>query len=306
MKQDSNILSIDSNFDLKLESFASEIMRQSKLTRKELKLEEIIVNPLGPLKRKSAYEVREIREKQTEIERVLYINVNRFGLFDNLPEKLMVQSLGEEESAIVKTQSNTRQIKEARKFFLPFEQAFYLPQIHMEELEQEWTEHFPNFIDEIWELDQYKDCLDQRQNFILIHIIPEASRLVGNWDLIGLCFEAVLSKPVNINFENNKEIKIPKSENSMTIDLGSEDAFLGESFFEDIPNLIISIYGVMLHEVESFLPLGKNRRLLEQVLYSYFIPLDLIPFTNIEVTNDTWGFELGQAYLGYTIQLDKN
>ena len=42
MKQDSNILSIDSNFDLKLESFASEIMRQSKLTRKELKLEEII------------------------------------------------------------------------------------------------------------------------------------------------------------------------------------------------------------------------------------------------------------------------
>lgn len=50
-------------------------------------------------------------------------------------------------SSLAKAKAIERQIADARKFFLPFEQAMFLPRIDLEQLEQKWTEGLPKFIE---------------------------------------------------------------------------------------------------------------------------------------------------------------
>lgn len=79
---------------------------------------------------------------------------------------------------------------------------------------------------------------------------------------------------------------------------------MGELFRDDIPALEIGIEGITLTELQDFLPGGKHRRLLEELLYSYFLPLDVTIVTRIGVTEDAWGFTFGQAVLGYNAKLN--
>jgi predicted component of type VI protein secretion system len=67
--------------------------------------------------------------------------------------------------------------------------------------------------------------------------------------------------------------------------------------------LRIVIKGVTSNELPDFLPEGKSRKLIDELLCGYFIPID-VPYTiKIDVTNDGTGMEVGEVTLGFNTVL---
>ncbi len=283
-------------FDIKAETVAATMLAQDA----DLHVEQLVISPRGAGKRRSNHEVREIRKRQYDYDEVWLIEINRKGLFDTLPENLFLRIDDDYPDSKAKAKALDQQIIEARKFFLPFEQAMYQPRIESEQLEQQWTEGFPAFIEKIWGFPAFADCLTHRQRFLLSYLLPEAHRISGDWVLTRLCFEAVLRKEVTLKFMEPITYEIPSD--TQTMDLG--DLVIGESFRDDIPALEVSINGVTLNDLDDYLPDGKRRRVLEELLYNYFLPLDATVVTRINVTEDAWGFTFGQAVLGYNVRFN--
>lgn len=302
MQQMDDILGISAIFDIRVETLAATLLEQADGGLQDFGLEHLVVAPIGSEKRRYSKDVEGIRKKYYDHETALMIQVNRKGLFDTLPDGLFLRLDEEYKDAKTRTKAIAQQIKEARKFFLPFEQAMFHPRIEAEQIEQKYTESFPDFINEIWGLNEFTDCLNDRQQFLLCYLLPEAYRIVGNWKLTGLCFEAVLQKPIDLKFVAPKRLDIPSTESADgSLRLG-ENTILGESFQDDIPSLEVHVRGVTYNDIFDFLEDGKKRKVLEELLYSYFIPLDVPVETKIIVTEDTLGFTLGEAVLGYNVK----
>ncbi len=296
-------MSISAIFDIRVETLAATLLAQTDGKMEDFDVEQVVVSPKGHARRRVEHDVKRIRKKEFESDIALLFEVNRKGLFDTLPKRLFLRLDEEYKDAIHRTKSIEQQIADARKFFLPFEQAMYHPRIEAEQLEQKWTENFPPFVEKMWGLNAFDDCLSMRQKFLLCYLIPEAYRVVGNWELTGLCFEAILRKPVNLNFVAPIELEIPEAESSSSEMRLGEDAILGTTFKDDMPALKVSIKGITLMELPDYLPEGKKRKIIEELLYSYFLPLDVTVITQIDVTNDAWGMTIGEAVLGYSVQL---
>lgn len=303
MKDLSDILNITAIFDIRVETLAAALLARSNGGQQEFDIEQAVISPVGHARRRSSREVKAVKRKYYEQDTALFIEVNRKGLFDTLPERLLLRLDEPYKNATERTRAIEQQIREARKFFLPFEQAMYHPRIEAEQLEQHWTEHFPDFVETIWGLPLFEDCLDSRQRFLLCYLLPEAYRVVGNWELTGLCFEAVLQKPVNLNFVPPKQLKIPNNDTPANeLQLG-RDTILGDAFKDDMPAIEVGVKGVTVNDLPDYLPGGGKRKVLEELLYSYFLPLDVSVITRILVTDDSWGFTLGEFFLGYNMRI---
>ncbi len=259
----------------------------------------------GHGERRSGKDIAEVRKKYFEQDTALMLSVNREGLFDTLPPRLFLRLDESHDTPLKRTQAIEQQIREVRQFFLPFEQAIYHPRIKVEQLEQQWTEGFPDFIQDIWGLRDFGDALDERQRFLLCYLLPEAYRVVGNWELTGLCFEAILQKPVDLVFVEPVELENPDAKVAAS-ELKLGEAVMGASCKDDIPSLEVQVRGVTGEDLEDFLPGGKGRQVLVDLLYSYFLPLDVAVITSIVVTEDSWDFVFGESVLGYNVQLKKS
>lgn len=304
MEKLDDILTISTNFDVRTETLAASLLAQADDTIDGFGLDQIVVAAKGNAKRRYARDVAGVRKKYYDHDTALLISTNRKGIFDTLPKRLFLRLDDQYENAKARTKAIEKQILEARKFFLPYEQAIYHPRIEAEQIEQKYTEQFPEFIKELWGLPEFEDCLDDRQRFLLSYLLPEAYRLVGNWQLTGLCFEAILQKPVNLHFIPPMELDIANSETpAFQMRLGI-DAVVGDTFKDDMPALEVIVKGITNQDLPDFLPGGTKRRILEELLYSYFVPLDIPVITKILVTEDSMGFELDTAVLGYNVMLN--
>lgn len=300
-----DILSISALFDVRVETLAATFLKQADGALEDFGLEQVVVSPKGGARRRVGNDVERVRQRTYEEEHtVLMMEVNRKGLFDTLPSGLFLDLDQDFVDAKARTKSVERQIKEARKFFLPFELASYHPRIAAEQLEQKYTEQFPEFVHKLWGLDEFSDLLDDRQRFLLCYLIPEAQRIVGNLKFTQLIFEAILRNQVQLNTIAPLDIEIPDTDkkSSATTSLGT-NAILGNIFRDDIPALEICIYNVRGSQIELYLQNGKKRRLLEELLISYFVPLDVAVVTRVEVRTEDFVAVLNEAILGYNLKL---
>lgn len=295
------LLNTDAAFDLRLEAVAAALLEATE----EFEIDQLVVAPQGHDQRRSTFEVGPVRRRHYDHDEVLQLEVHRKGLFDTLPPGLFIGLDDEKHDTPKKrTRAIRRQTADARKFFLPFEQAMYHPRIEAEQLEQKLTLNFPVFINRLWGLDRFEGLLDDRQLFLLCHLLPEAYRMVGNWQLTGLCFEGVLRKPVGLNFVAPRrnaaaELAAPLEKLRM-----GTNSILGGEFDDDMPALEVSVWGVTYQEIEDFLPGGNQRIVLEDLLYGYFLPLEVAVITKIIVTEDTWTGEFGRGIIGYNLMLN--
>ncbi|HKK40405.1 MAG TPA: hypothetical protein VJ949_13375 [Cryomorphaceae bacterium] len=294
---------ISANFDIRAEALAVNLLKNSADFNENIGIEQLLINPLGDLKRRVTFDVQEVKPRYFEQDTALQIDVNRKGLFDTLPEQLFLRTGVHSDHPKKRTKAIEEQIKEARKFFLPFEQAAYHALIEIEQLEQKYTEKFPEFFDRIWGLQNFKDYLEPRQKTLLCHLLPEAYRAVGDWNLTGLIFEAVLQKPVDMTFSKPQELDIPLADKTSDQMILGDDSVMGDTFVDEFPTLSIIVKGITGAELTDFLPEGKKRILLEELLCGYFIPIDVPYEIKIDVTSDGLGFDLGEMTLGYNMVL---
>jgi hypothetical protein len=289
-------------FDMKAETFITAMLEENP----NLELEQMIVSLQGLARRRSGYEVSQVKAKKyDDRETVCHIAVQRKGLYDNLPQGLFLTlETGAQDDPIAVARATEQQIVAARQFLLPFEQAMYLPRIETEILEKDLTIDFPDFLESFWGLDAHKAYLTQQQRYQLYYFLPEAHRMVGDWTTTALFFGQIMGHTVRIRPIEPLIQKVPKGENAMdTLCLG-ENSFFGGSFMDDIPALEISILDLTRDELPDFLPDGRQRKVLENILYPHFLPFESETVTKIAVVETHLkGFELETAVLGYNVKL---
>jgi type VI secretion system protein ImpH len=289
-------------FDMKAETFIAAMLEENP----RLELEQMIVSLQGLARRRSSYEVSQVKSKQYEDrETVCRISVQRKGLYDNLPQGLFLAlETPPDSDPIAVARATEAQIAATRQFLLPFEQAMYLPRIETEILEKDLTIDFPDFLETFWGLEEHSAYLTREQRHSLYYFLPEAHRIVGDWATTALFFEQIMGHTVRICPIAPLIQKIPKSEKAMDSMCLGENSFFSGSFKDDIPALEISILGVTTAELPDFLPEGRQRKVLENILYAHFLPLESETVTKIGmVETHQKGFKLETAVLGYNVQL---
>ncbi len=294
-----DVIDIEALFDIRVETLANALLDRSA----QFQQRQIVIEPLGLDRRRSEREVRDIRLKHYQEETVLHLRIHQKGLFDTLPMGLFIET-DEQDTPLKRTRKIKRQTKQARKFFFPFEQLIYHPLIAIDRLEQTWTDRFPKFIESLWGLDDFRDYLDERQTLLLCHVIPHAQRIVGDWGMTASVLRAVMRKPIALHWSEPMTFAFPAvKENSVEdITLGF-DTILGDAFQDDSPTLEVQVRGITYNELKDYLPDGKSMYLLEQLLYSYFIPLEVHVVTKVYPTDDAWSGELDRTILGYNVLL---
>jgi hypothetical protein len=297
-----SIIPVKALFDIRAEAF---IAMMSEHYTANTQLEQWMLVPIGAYRKRSAADVAEVHSKPYNEETVYHVKTNRKGMFDGLPQGLFLDLEGDYETAMQRTIAFEQQTAAARKFFLPFEQAIYMPGVAAEILEQQLTETFPTFLEHFWGLDRYRDCLDERQRQILYHLLPETHRITGDWALTSLCFELMLQYPIIIRFTTPQEYVNPQGEKAASeLSLG-DDAVIGDRFDDDIATIEVAVCNVPQSEISRFLKDGMGRKLLEEVLYGFFLPLEAAVETLILIREADMGFELGKSTLGYDVKLKK-
>ncbi len=289
-------------FDMKAETFIAAMLEENP----NLELEQMIISLQGLARRRSGYEVQQVKAKRYEDrETVCHISVQRKGLYDNLPQGLFLAlETPAQDDPIAVARATEQQIAAARQFLLPFEQAMYLPRIETEILEKDLTIDFPDFLETFWGLDAHSAYLTRQQRHQLYYFLPEAHRIVGDWAITALFFEQIMGHTVRIRPITPLIQTVPKSEYAMDKMCLGENSFFSGSFKDDIPALEISILGVTTAELPDFLPEGRQRKVLENILYAHFLPLESEAVTKIVVVETHQkGFELETAVLGYNIKL---
>jgi hypothetical protein len=293
---------LKSLFDMKVETYIASMLEENP----NLELEQMIVSLQGASRRRSSYEVGQVKAKKYDNrETVCQIAVQRKGLYDHLPQGLFLTlETAPHENSVEVARRTEQQIAAARQFLLPFEQAMYLPRIETEILEKDLTIDFPFFLETFWDLEPHQAYLTQQQRHQLYYFLPEAHRIVGDWTTTALFFEQILGHTVRIRPIAPLVQKVPMSENSIDKCCLGEDTYFGGTFLDDIPALEVSILDVTQTELPDFLPDGTQRNVLENILYEYFLPLESEVVTKIVVVeNHLNGFGLDQAVLGYNVKI---
>jgi len=295
--------------DIKAEVIAAEVIQNG------LNPAEIVIIPDGSFKRKFSKDILQAEVIKSENgQKVLGIHVTRDGLYDSLPEAIFHEQShqpiisGHEMAKLSKMQKLEE--KEARLFFLPFENELYYQRIQLELEERKILHRFSeNLFDDsypqFWKLDR---SLPKKLVSRFVLILHLTHKIVGNLDLTEKCLEVILEEKVKINVIRNRHSKnVPAVSDTKKLE-GLGYTGLGENFIcgdyksDSDPVMEFIIGPLQNSSVEDYLENGSYLRFLN-CFYSFFVPVEMEPVTLVKVSEDQQQFTLNDTLcnviLGY-------
>lgn len=264
------------SFDLKAELLVAVLMEQSEIP-------EIRAVFNGQHKRVWSKDIdcSTVGGKETGND-VLYIFLNRDGIYDLLPEAFFHgmhsdARSGEEmarESMKVRTEE-----KEARLFFQPFEHEIFMGGVQLAMMENQlyrniYSELLTGMIPDFWKIKN-----DFPVNFVtkLKKILPAAYQVCGDLDLTAQCLEYVLNEKVNLSSSMKTPDYIEEGTAGSEIPVGSilgGDFVLGSYTTGFMGSLTFMIGPVKSRDNITLIKNGSMDRFLD-CFYGYFIPVEL-------------------------------
>jgi hypothetical protein len=300
----------DLPFDIKAEVLIADLMENG------LSTDEFAVIPSGSFRRKYSTDIRkaEIISTAPGVS-LLGIHVNRNGMYDSLPEGLFHSApekpLRETSEMSQESKRLKREEKEARTFFIPFENEIFLHRIALELAERrilrQFSDHlFEEISPEFWNFDK---TLHPEYVSKLILLLHHAHQVAGNFDLTGRCLELVLDEKVNIRVHqpgkiSGKQDNPPGQQGNL---LGNGrlgmNFICGDTWCDLMPKLEVRIGPLMKTPVSDFLGSGKVTKFLD-CFYSYFIPSGMEVGTVVVPPDREFSFILdkseSEGVLGYS------
>lgn len=249
-------------------------------------------------------------EKDANRNNYLQIHVSRNGIYDQLPEGLFYQPVKSKQQGMSAADMaeeyklNKQKEKEVRKFFMPFENAFFRQQMHLEKEEVQLleglqcgvlNEYFVNF----WGI---SPAIPQLLITPLIELLPYASKIAGNLTITAQCLEKVLQEEITVR---RLSAPVSKAEAACILSLGTGrlgvDMVLGEQFEEDFPVIECTIGPLQHSQVHDYLE-GGNREQFLKTFYQFFMPVEADVITRIEPAANTQYliFDTDEPVLGYS------
>ncbi len=293
--------------DVKAEAIIADIIESG------IEAENIIIFPDGLFKRRFNKDILGAGVRRLENDQnVLEVHTTRDGIYDTLPAGLFhdhpteSMSRGKEMAGESKRQRLIE--KEARRFFLPFENEIFLKLVDLEMEERKILNSYSeNLFDDIfsgfWKLD---GTLPHKFLSRLIILLPLAHRISGDPEMIAKTLEIIIEEKCMVRWATTgkscEEHLLPAEDSGK---LGS--ATLGIDFVCDQisssnqPVLEFVIGPLENSSVEDYLENGDVARFLD-CFYGYFVPVEKDLITRVLVDEKVHGFTLDPAFdalLGY-------
>jgi hypothetical protein len=256
-----------------------------------------------------AVEVKEDAKKNEMLE----LHLSRTGLYDQLPEGLFFQ-MPHRDSSFTETDMasdyriNKQKEDEIRRFFLPFDNDFFLQRLQVEEAEVQLLEGLRSgvlndYFVRFWSL---PPSIPKMFMVPLILLLPHAHKIAGELELMAQALSYLLKEEVRFL---QKNADTSSAEGFLAPVLGEAslglDMVAGDSFFEDEPVIDIEVGPIKNSQVRDYLEGGK-RSVLMETFNRFFVPagLDVIVSVKVPMERQDMMLEKGaEPVLGYSTVL---
>ncbi len=308
-------------FDLRLEVILAELLAYGYA------FDDFLVQPVGLFSRRYRRDLGTVRDEQFErshrpVVRTV-LEVHREGLYDALPQQLFHQPGSGAAGAppgvrgmVEDIRTQRRKEKATRLFFLPFEQEFFRCRVRIEQEERRYFSNlsarwYNDAMAHFWGIAEADLPAGPLTN--LLYLLPLAHGIVGDLPRTQQCFENVLGLPVRLRVAAPLRHALVADERGRAapaatgITLGNltlgRDLVLGGDYQETLPALEITLSGLSVAELESYLHAGWQARALA-VLCEHFVAFETDTQMQYDMAAAETRFQLGEgeeaAILGFT------
>ena len=226
---------------------------------------------------------------------MLTLNLSRNSLYDTLPEGLFhsPQSSNSGSSFSAYRKAVKEEEQEARAFFAPIENEFFLQRLRIESNERELLDDFynlnDNFLIEFWNIDTK---IPEDYILKLIKLLPHSYKIAGDFELTRLSLEKILNEKVSFKKkrENKKGIPGGKKGGKQGFQLGVDSVLLSDEKEVLGPILEVTIGPISEIKINNYLKKDGVLKFIN-TFYDYFVPMEIEVITKFIVNNEV-GFLL--------------
>jgi type VI secretion system protein ImpH len=308
--------------DLRLEVIMAELLAYGYT------FDDFLVRPVGLFARRYRRDLGAVSEEEFErasrpVVRTV-LELHREGLYDAVPQQVFHQpgstpsteAPSSVRAMVEDIRTQRRKEKATRLFFLPLEQEFFRCRVHIEQEERHYFTNLSAYwyneaLARFWGIADA--ALPARVLTNLLYLLPLAHNIVGDLGRTRLCFESVLGHSVQLRMVEPLRHALPDGTAHPTAAapgsnaLGSlalgRDLVLGGDYQETLPALEISLHGLSVAQLESYLNGDWPARALT-LLCEYLVAFEIDTTLRYEVAVAAPVFRLGEgeeaAVLGFT------
>jgi hypothetical protein len=273
---------------------------------------EFLINYEGQFKRPYSTDVLgcQIVDYDYDTTQFLKINISRDGIYDALPEGVFHYPKSERlnQSVDDMTKEYRLQQKEeenARKFFLPFENEFFLSGMVRDAAEKDFLLRLNqgqpiDFFLDFWNIDKSLPSILVAK---FIRLLPFVHKVVGKLDKTAFCLEYLLGEKIEIVELGYQELA--ESNQNVTLDnchLGL-DMVSGMSYMDYSLNIEFKIGPLQNSSFKEYIHDGGVRRFIN-LFYEYFLPVEIDVKTTILLPIEIEQFNfIQEPVLGITTRI---
>ncbi len=307
------VLSILENIpmDLRVEVVVTDLLKSG------YSLNDFYIRPKGIFRRRFGKDIAEIEKAELKNSAdIFFININREGFYDMLPQGLFHNPPGKGTKAFKQAAEMAEEVKirkkeemEARNFFLIYEIELYQQRLAIEWHERNLIETVSITMDDedflsYWELPA---VFSKRQKGILFYLYPIIDNIRGNVKLMEKTYQLILGDPIAIKTVQ----KIAGHKNVMPgfNVIGNRrlglDLVMGSGVDQSVfPWLLIEVGPLNNKKVADYLPRAKNWMVINE-LNRFFLPFYMEYKIKVQAEKSEWelGVEASGTRLGMNIHL---
>ena len=304
-------------FTKRIESFHNDVRTEvlvAELLHEGLNPDDLTILHAGQHKRTFRRDLDQVNVEVNKNNRNnLVFTLNRDSIYDSLPESLFHHISTQQQGSSVKNmvgsyRKRKEEERQARAFFAPLENEFFLQRAFVELMEQEFLErlHKNNFEDYFLNFFNIPSGLPSELIRGFAALLPYCDKIIGNLSLTFKSLELILNDTVKFEINDSFPTEVDTNVSLSNASLGL-DFILGDKLYPEEPTLTVTIGPLKKTLLKDYLQDGVRRKFIE-TFYSFFLPASLEVNTRIQVQEDNINFMLGSleedARLGYTTQLD--
>ena len=236
---------------------------------------------------------------------LISLESSRESLFDTLPESIFFNpgSRIETEDSHVVTVSEEEE--NGRKFLLPYQQLFFWLKVLIEQNSIKSEEEVHLKCQHLFGDNQFKHLPEIQKN-TLLGISPFLEEIIGDWELTGqfLSYFLDLEVEIKVGTAPNYILPVEAIKTLGNCTLGS-NFVIGNLFIDGVNEIIILFKHLKPSEIHDLLPNEVIRKLLEDSLLPYILPIETPYSITLEPEFSNNGFCLSSEnnLLGYTLSL---
>jgi hypothetical protein len=262
-------------------------------------IEKLLVKHDGLFKRNFSKDISDIYYDM--VKDLLILHISHDSFYDVLPGGLFHHIFSDfnPENRRLEFEKLKEEEKNARKFFLPFDDEFFMQYVKLELTLRKYFKNPDRFIHHLL---LFGKKIPGKYSTKLSSYLLFADKIIGNAKLTALCLSDILGHDIrhsaynvddNINyFSNNIDTK--HSESSAIL---GGNYICGDSVAED---RIVWEFSILLEDdkaVEKYIE-RENKQIKEilKIFFEYFIPIEIEVMTNI-ICNKSNPFVIGEDYV---------